>query len=286
MDRGLRNPVGDMTDINNRLLVMTAGGVNPNVMINALAARFPDIHVFMEQPESKSAILKRRARRLGWIVAVGQLATMVASRLGKRFTVRRSKEIIAEHGLLPDLGGTIPVTHFASLNDEECRKAANLLKPAVIFTISCRLLTPATLRDLHCPIINFHAGINPAYRGQMGGYWALVEKDRGNFGATVVRAQASRFIVPSWKGNAGSLSVADKRLSCRPETSFSRLPCAISSMKAPTPQPTCRQRFRQRSMRDIFVWDHMTAHPRYECVSDIAASARRMRPCSFLCCRT
>ncbi|MGG2475407.1 formyl transferase, partial [Rhizobium sp. BR5] len=42
-----------MTDINNRLLVMTAGGLNPNVMINALAARFPDIHVLVEQPESK-----------------------------------------------------------------------------------------------------------------------------------------------------------------------------------------------------------------------------------------
>ena len=43
--------MGDMTDFNNRLLVMTAGGANPNVMINALATRFPDIHVFMEQPE-------------------------------------------------------------------------------------------------------------------------------------------------------------------------------------------------------------------------------------------
>lgn len=168
--------MGDMTDINNRLLVMTAGGVNPNVMINALAARFPDIHVFMEQPESKSVILRRRARRLGWIVAAGQIATMIASRLGKRFTVRRSNEIIAEHGLSPDLHHSLPVTQFASLNDEECRKVANLLQPAAIFTISCRLLRPATLQALQCPVINFHAGINPAYRGQMGGYWALVER--------------------------------------------------------------------------------------------------------------
>ncbi|MGG2475408.1 formyl transferase, partial [Rhizobium sp. BR5] len=35
--------------------------------------------------------------------AAGQMATMIASRLGKRFTVRRSNEIIAEHGLSPDL---------------------------------------------------------------------------------------------------------------------------------------------------------------------------------------
>src|SRR5690606_13328928 len=137
-----------MTDINNRLLVMTAGGTNPNVMINALAARFPDIHVFMEQPESKSAILRRRARRLGWIVAAGQMATMVASRLVKRFTARRSQEIIAGHGLFAELDPAIPVSQFASLNDEDCHKAANLLKPAAIFTISCRLLSPATLQAL------------------------------------------------------------------------------------------------------------------------------------------
>ncbi len=37
--------MGDMTEFNKRLLVMTAGGVNPNVMINALSAQFPDIHV-------------------------------------------------------------------------------------------------------------------------------------------------------------------------------------------------------------------------------------------------
>ncbi|QTK78394.1 Formyl Transferase Domain-Containing Protein [Agrobacterium tumefaciens] len=177
--------MGDMTEFNKRLLVMTAGGVNPNVMINALSAQFPDIHVFLEEPEGKSAILKRRARRLGWVVALGQMATMIASRLGKRVAARRSGEIIAEHGLVADLSPDIPVTRFTSLNDEECRKAANMLEPAVIFTISCRLLTAETLRSLRCPVINFHAGINPAYRGQMGGYWALVEKDRGNFGATV-----------------------------------------------------------------------------------------------------
>ncbi|WCK03605.1 formyl transferase [Agrobacterium tumefaciens] len=209
-----------MTDINNRLLVMTAGGANPNVMINALAARFPDIHVFMEQPESKSAILRRRARRLGWFVAAGQMATMVASRLGKRFTARRSHEIITEHGLSSDLHHGLTVTQFTSLNDEECQKAASLLKPAVIFTISCRLLTPATLRTLQCPVINFHAGINPAYRGQMGGYWALVEKDRGNFGATVHLVD---------KGVDTGATLYEKRLKPSPSDTIATYPLLLTA---------------------------------------------------------
>lgn len=212
--------VGDMTDFNNRLLVMTAGGLNPNVMINALAGRFPDIHVFQEEPESKSAILRRRARRLGWIIAMGQMATMIASRLGKRFTVRRGNDIIAEHGLSPDLHPAIPVTQFTSLNDENCRTAANLLKPAAIFTISCRLLTPATLQALQCPVINFHAGINPAYRGQMGGYWALVEKDRGNFGATVHLVD---------KGVDTGATLYEKRLKPSPSDTIATYPLLLTA---------------------------------------------------------
>lgn len=174
-----------MTDINNRLLVMTAGGLNPTVMINALATHFPDIHVFTETPESKWFIFRRRARRLGWLTAAGQMATMVASRIGKRLAARRTIEIIDEYRLSSALDTSIPVRHFTSLNDEDCRNAIALLQPAAVFTISCRILSPATLLSLRCPAINFHAGINPAYRGQMGGYWALAKKDRGNFGVTV-----------------------------------------------------------------------------------------------------
>ena len=212
--------MSDMTDINNRLLVMTAGGLNPNVMINALAARFPDIHVFVEQPESKSAILRRRARRLGWIAAAGQMATMVASRLGKRFTLKRTREIIAEHGLLPDLHHAVPVTQFSSLNDAECHRAANTLQPAAIFTISCRILSPATLHSLQCPVINFHAGINPAYRGQMGGYWALVEKDRGNFGATVHLVD---------KGVDTGATLYEKRLKPSPSDTIATYPLLLTA---------------------------------------------------------
>lgn len=164
---------------------MTAGGTNPNVMINALSKHFSDIHVIQEEPETKGTILKRRARRLGWITACGQLGTMVLSRLGKSLAIRRANQIIAEYGLNENLDPQIPITKVGSLNDAECHLAVNALKPAVIFTISCRLLSRVTLASFKCPVINFHAGINPYYRGQMGGYWSLVENDVGNFGATV-----------------------------------------------------------------------------------------------------
>jgi hypothetical protein len=168
-----------------RIIVMTAGGTNPQLMINALAAHFPDLHVIEEQPESKAALVKRRARRFGWFTALGQLATMVASRLGKNVAAKRSAEIIRDYGLSADRNPSIPVTQVSSLNDSACHAAVTRLQPAAIFTISCRILSPATLKAMPCPVINFHAGINPMYRGQMGGYWARVGRDEQNFGATL-----------------------------------------------------------------------------------------------------
>ena len=174
-----------MQDGNSRIMVMTSGGVNPQVMINALAKHFPDLHVVEEQPESKGTLLKRRARRFGWLTALGQLATMIASRLTKSVAARRSAEIIRDYGHSTEPNPAIPVTHVPSLNDPACHAAVTGLKPAAIFTISCRILSPQTLAAISCPVINFHAGINPMYRGQMGGYWSRVEGDEKNFGATV-----------------------------------------------------------------------------------------------------
>lgn len=171
--------------VQGRIVVFTAGGLNPQVMINALSDRFADIHIIREMPESKGEIVKRRARRLGWINALGQLATMIASRLYKTVAAKRSDAIIKQHGLKAAENPEIPVINVVSLNSDECRNAVAELKPDVVFTISCRILSEKTLSAISCPVINFHAGINPMYRGQMGGYWSLVENDAGNFGATV-----------------------------------------------------------------------------------------------------
>lgn len=167
-----------------RVVVVTAGGDNPNIMINALAGRFADVVVLQEQPEPKALFLKRRARKFGWLTALGQLATMILSRFGKRFTQRRAKEILHQHGASTD-APTVATHHIRSINDADAIARLVELSPAVVFLISCRMLKPEALAAIPCPVLNFHAGVNPQYRGLMGGYWALVNGDRENFGATV-----------------------------------------------------------------------------------------------------
>ncbi len=47
------------------------------------------------------------------------------------------------------------------------------------------MLSQRTLDEIDCPVLNYHAGITPKYRGMNGAYWALATGDAENFGATV-----------------------------------------------------------------------------------------------------
>ncbi|MCV9996672.1 formyl transferase [Pararhizobium sp. YC-54] len=167
------------------ILVVTAGGRNPQILINALHARFNNVTILLEEPESKSVFLKRRIRKLGLVTALGQFATMVASKFGKRFTEKRGAEIVGQYDVDDSENPTVPVIAIASINTPSAIGHIRTINPAVVFLVSCRMLSASTLSAMPCPVINFHAGINPHYRGLMGGYWARVENDEANFGATV-----------------------------------------------------------------------------------------------------
>jgi hypothetical protein len=167
------------------IVVVTEGGPHIWAIVNALADRFGRVAVILERPESKTALLMRRARRQGWLSAAGQLGTMVLVRLGKRFFARRAASIIEEAGLdvVPRAGQQI--VEVPSANSPEFLAAIGRLRPAAILLAGCRLLSRQTLAALPCPVLNYHAGITPKYRGMNGGYWALATGDAENFGATV-----------------------------------------------------------------------------------------------------
>lgn len=167
------------------VVVMTAGGPNPALIINTLHARWPDLHVIEEQAESKGEILRRRARRLGFLPAAGQLATMVAARLLRKAAQRRIEAIRQQFGVDTERSLAVPVHPVSSINGDDAARTIADLAPSVVLLVSTRLLSSKALAAMPCPVLNLHAGINPAYRGQMGGYWSLVERDPGNFGATV-----------------------------------------------------------------------------------------------------
>ena len=167
------------------VVVVTEGGPHIWAIVNALADRLGPVSVILETPQSKKRLLLGRARRQGWISAVGQLGTMVLTRLGKRFLAGHAARLIAEEKLQTEPRPGQTIIHVPSANGPECLEEITNIKPGVVLLAGCRLLSKATLAAMPCPVINYHAGINPKYRGMNGGYWALVSGDAGNFGTTV-----------------------------------------------------------------------------------------------------
>jgi folate-dependent phosphoribosylglycinamide formyltransferase PurN len=160
-------------------------GPNPEIVVNAVKAAFPNLVVIEEQPESKKLFIRRRAKKLGWVQALGQLATMMVSKFGKRFTTARAHEIVEEFGVSTAVDSRIRRITVPSANSPELLKALSDIKPAALLLVSCRMMKAETLAAIPCPVLNFHAGINPRYRGLQGGYWSRIQSDEANFGATV-----------------------------------------------------------------------------------------------------
>jgi folate-dependent phosphoribosylglycinamide formyltransferase PurN len=165
--------------------VVTAGGPYPWIIINALGDAFGSIDVIVEAPEPRLGFLKRRARRIGWFPTAGQFATMVLVRLGKRRFARRIERIVAENALKEEPDAKHRIVELDSVNSQAFLDAIAHLDPKVILLAGCRIVRPDMLAAIKCPVLNYHAGITPQYRGVNGGYWALASDDRGNFGATV-----------------------------------------------------------------------------------------------------
>ena len=167
------------------IVVVTGGGQHVWAMINAIADRVGPVSVVLEIPESKKQLLRGRARRQGWISAIGQLGTMVLSRLGKRFLAGHAARLIAEEKLETEPRRDQEIIHVASANGLECLQAIQKIRPGVVLLNGCRLISAEMLSKMPCPVLNYHAGITPKYRGMNGGYWALVSGDAQNFGTTI-----------------------------------------------------------------------------------------------------
>jgi folate-dependent phosphoribosylglycinamide formyltransferase PurN len=178
----------DMTDDDARMetvAMLIQPGPNPEIVVNAMKAAFPNLVVIEEQPEPKKLFIRRRAKKLGWVQALGQLATMVVSKYGKRFTTKRAEEIVEQFGVDPVADPKIRRVAVPSANSPEFLAALGKIRPAALLLVSCRMMKAQTLAAIPCPVLNFHAGINPRYRGLQGGYWSRIERDEENFGGTV-----------------------------------------------------------------------------------------------------
>lgn len=168
-----------------RIVVLTAGGPLAWSVVNGLADRLGPLTVIEENPETKAEIIRRRLRIAGPVATAGQVAFGVWQRLMARRSEARLREIRKAHGLDPDPNPHVRVHRVASHNTDAARELLRQLDPGVVAVYGTRLLSRKTLGAVAAPFINYHAGINPKYRGQHPAYWALAAGDRDNAGVTV-----------------------------------------------------------------------------------------------------
>ena len=167
------------------IVVLSGGGPLPWIIINAVIDRFGPVTVLEEAPEPASLLFRRRFKKLGAAKVAGQLAFGVLQRALRFASQRRLAEIIATHQLVPKPADGCTVIQVGSVNADACRRELVRLEPAVVVVIGTRIIGRDTLAAVPAPFINYHAGINPRYRGMCGGYWALANADPENFGVTV-----------------------------------------------------------------------------------------------------
>jgi hypothetical protein len=167
------------------IVAMTAGGPHAWIMINALRARFGDIPVILEDEEPASVFWARRRKLLGGMKVASMQAARIPLRLTKRGAAARIAELIRTQNLAPDPPAGLEPIRVPSVNAPEAREALVRLAPKAVFVVSTRMIGKATLKSVPAPFINYHSGINPAYRGMFGGYFALANGEPQHFGATV-----------------------------------------------------------------------------------------------------
>ena len=167
------------------VVILTAGGPLAEAVINTVAAHFHNVAVIQEFGESPGEIVRRWYRLLGARRAIGQLAFGPLQRLAAFRAQRRRRDILHQAGLSGIVDSKIPRRHVPSINSEECRQALTEFAPRVVLVVGTRMIRTATLCCIQAPFINYHAGLNPRYRGQYGGYWALARGDVDHAGVTV-----------------------------------------------------------------------------------------------------
>jgi len=168
-----------------RICFVTAGGHHPAIIANALGEAFGTLDIVVEAPERKRELLRRRTRINGIISTVGQFVTMTMIVVMKRVRAAEIEALVGSLGVRTSFDQPHRQHRVETVNDRNFPMLVESLSPDIVFLCGCRMISRTTLGKIAVPVVNYHAGITPSYRGMNGGYWALAQGDPDNFGTTV-----------------------------------------------------------------------------------------------------
>ena len=142
--------------------------------------------VIFEQPLGLIKKMKFRIKKLGVLSVIGQLLFKITCDFFiVPFSTKRRLEILQEHNCRMSPIPDSLIFQIEDIHKGDWNTWLHDYTPDFIMINGTRIIKKGLLNTLNVPIINIHAGITPMYRGVHGGYWALVNNDSSNFGATI-----------------------------------------------------------------------------------------------------
>ena len=165
-------------------MLLAGPGYSTDVVVNFMASRVSDLVVVMEDPQSRTELARRRARRVGWPTVVGQVLFVVLQQSVLQRLGRRRRAAIFDAAAV-DTTHRPPTHRVPSVNDDGTVSLLTSLQPDVVVVHGTRIIAKRVLDSASCPVVNMHAGITLRYRGVHGGYWALAERHSDWVGTTV-----------------------------------------------------------------------------------------------------
>jgi folate-dependent phosphoribosylglycinamide formyltransferase PurN len=169
-----------------KILVLGRNSRSTRLLISVLVSQGFNVCFMQESRDDKAELLKNRVKKFGVFKTLNQLCFMLFSRLQSRgIKVADRLKSIERSICLNELAEIKPTEIFSNVNCERSIESIYTFSSDCIILSGVRILSSDFLSRIKCPIVNIHAGINPAYRGVHGGYWALVNNQPELFGATV-----------------------------------------------------------------------------------------------------
>lgn len=142
------------------------------------------------RPAAKWRKFRQRTKRVGWPVALSELAYFVGAKALFRHDGRDLRKLIADArqtGAVP--AASVPTIHVESLRAANVAPFLAVHAPDAILTQCINEVIPASIYDA-LPCYVYHEGIVPQYRGKFASHWAIRNGDFENVGASLIRVEA------------------------------------------------------------------------------------------------
>jgi folate-dependent phosphoribosylglycinamide formyltransferase PurN len=156
-----------------RLVMLGSQHDSTNIVANELRKRFGDFPLIIEQGVPRLQIARRRARKLGFLNAVGQVLFVGTAENWLRLQSKDRIEQIKRENSLDSTPVTSNVIRVDSANSDESIQQLQSANRGLVIVNGTRILSRRLLASISARFVNMHAGITPAFRGCHGAYWAI-----------------------------------------------------------------------------------------------------------------